>query len=258
MIPPVLETHSGITVVRDDLFPGGTKARYIPYLFERCDELVYASPVEGGAQVALAHVAREMGKYATIFVAQRRVPHPRNLQAKALGAKVLRVRPGYLSCVSKRAREYCERSGATLAPFGLDFPEAEQAISAAARMIPFKPREVWCAAGSGVLARALAAAWPEAERHVVQVGRALSPDEVAGATIHVYPIPFSRRGPAAPFPSDPHYDSKAWDFCAKRRSHSEGCLFWNVLGGTTIPSAVNRVSPQTCRARNPARTFGRC
>jgi hypothetical protein len=62
--------------------------------------------------------------------------------------------------------------------------------SGPARSIGIQPDEVWCAAGSGVLARGLAQAWPNASRHVVQVGRTLSPNDVAGAAIHKYPKSF--------------------------------------------------------------------
>lgn len=77
MKKPVVEMHSGIAVVRDDLFEGGTKARFLPVLFEGVDEVVYASPAEGGAQFAIATIAKSLGKKATIFVAKRAQPHPR-------------------------------------------------------------------------------------------------------------------------------------------------------------------------------------
>jgi hypothetical protein len=38
---PITEQHEGILVVRDDLFPGGTKARFIPRLFDGANEVVY-------------------------------------------------------------------------------------------------------------------------------------------------------------------------------------------------------------------------
>ncbi len=232
MMPIVIE-HAGVLVVRDDLLPGGTKARFMPMLFDGAREAVYASPAEGGAQTALATVARQLGKRATIFVAKRRKPHPRTLEAARLGATVIEVAPGYLSVVQARAREYCARTGARLAPFGVDMPEAIDAIAAAAIATGVDPDEVWCAAGSGVLARALAKAWPHARRHVVQVGRALTPAEVAGATIHVYPAPFGREAKLRPpFPSDPHYDAKAWEFCAARKGPGR-VLFWNVAGPVT-------------------------
>jgi len=50
---PVVTMHEGIHVVRDDLYPGGTKARFLPVLFDGgVEEVVYASPAQGGAQVA--------------------------------------------------------------------------------------------------------------------------------------------------------------------------------------------------------------
>ena len=228
MNAPILEIHRGITVVRDDLFPGGTKARFISKLFEGEREAVYASPPEGGAQTALAFTAKAMGRRATIFVAQRATPHPRTLEAAQLGAKVIPVSPGYLTVVQSRAREYCRNTGAFLIPFGADCPEAVEIIAAAARMTGQQPDEVWCAAGSGVLARGLALAWPDARRHVVQIGRELSPKDVAGATIHVHPRRFGEKAMiAAPFPADPHYDAKAWELCLAKRGPGQ-VLFWNV------------------------------
>lgn len=230
MTKPQVIQHDGVLVVRDDLFPGGTKARFLPLLFDGADEVVYASAAEGGAQTALATVAAQLGKRATIFVAKRAQPHPRAWMAKRLGAKIMQVSPGYLSTVQARARDYSLQVGARLAPFGVDMPQAITAIAAAAHSIGIAPDEVWCAGGSGVLARGLATAWPNARRHVVQVGRALSTDEVAGAKIHVYPLPFGREAKTkAPFPSDPHYDAKAWEICAARRG-SDRVAFWNVAG----------------------------
>jgi len=94
MTAPIVEQHRGIIVVRDDLFPGGTKARYIGRVFDGATEAVYASPAEGGAQTALAHTARAMGTRATTFVARRVRPHLRTLEAARLGAR---------SCPSRQA-----------------------------------------------------------------------------------------------------------------------------------------------------------
>ena len=199
-------------------------------LFDGVNEVVYASPAEGGAQTALATVAKQIGKRATIFVAQRAQPHPRTLMAKRLGARIEQVSPGYLNVVQSRARKYCHQTGARLTPFGVNMPGAIQAIAQAARSIGEKPDEVWCAGGSGVLARGLAQAWPNASRHVVRVGRKLSATDVAGATIYVYPKPFEwalKKLP--PFPSDPYYDAKAWEYCWEHKG-SGVVLFWNVTG----------------------------
>jgi hypothetical protein len=115
-------------------------------------------------------------------------------------------------------------------PFGADMPEAINTIAAAARATGIKPDEVWCAAGSGVLARGLAAAWPNARRHAVQVGRTLTLRDVAGATIHVYPAPFGRQAlRKPPFPSDPQYEAKAWEVATAYRGAGR-VVFWNVMG----------------------------
>jgi hypothetical protein len=227
---PATSRFENILIVRDDLYPGGTKARIFAPLFGRHDEIVYASPAQGGAQTALAHAAAATGKRATIFVAKRATPHPRALEAKRAGAQVLQVTPGYLTVVQARARAYCDKTGAYHLPFGADIAEAPEIIAAAARSLAIEPAEVWCAAGSGVLMRGLARAWPKARRHAVQVGRALKPADVAGARIHIYPKPYdyalAGRGP---FPADPHYDAKAWEICASRRGAGL-VLFWNVTG----------------------------
>jgi hypothetical protein len=229
--PQVIQ-HNGVYVVRDDLFTGGTKARFISLLFNGADEVVYASPAEGGAQTALATVAAQLGKRATIFVAERRREnwHDRTLMAERLGAKIVQVSRGRLNVVQARARQYSHHTGALLAPFGFDIPGATQTIAQTAHSIGIQPDEVWCAGGSGVLARGLAQAWPNASRHVVQVGRPLSPNDVAGGTIHEYPEKFGwALKHLPPFPSDPHYDAKAWEFCLAHKG-SGAVLFWNVTG----------------------------
>lgn len=232
MSAPIVKDHQGILVVRDDLYPGGTKARYLMRLFDKSDELVYASPAEGGAQTALAHCAKALGKRAVIFVAKRKEPHARARMAKALGARVFQVSPGYLAVVQARARAYCEEFGALLVPFGADLPEAVETIASAAMATGLKPDEVWCASGSGVLVRGLAKAWPGARMNAVQVGRVLSVNDVGGASIHTTRYDFGQEGPAAPFPADLHYDAKAWEIAKARRG--AGCVvFWNVTGPAT-------------------------
>jgi phosphoribosylpyrophosphate synthetase len=230
LIKPIVEIHDGIHVVRDDLYPGGTKARYIEKMFGDAEELVYATPCEGGAQTALAYVAKKLGKRATIFCAARKQKHPRVAMGESLGAQYHFVSPGYLNVVQARAEEYCDRTGATLTPFGVNTKAAIDTIAEAALETGLVPDEVWCAAGSGVLSRSLAKAWPWSARYSVQVGRELSYRDVDNAVIVNQPLPFSRATKAAvPFPSDPHYDAKAWSECVSRRGGGT-VLFWNVTG----------------------------
>jgi len=58
----------------------------------------------------------------------------------------------------------------------------------------------------------------------------LSSRDVAGASVHVYPMPFgneARRKP--PFPIDLTYDAKAWEVATARKG-ADRVVFWNVTG----------------------------
>ena len=228
--PEIQEVEPDLFVARDDLYPGGTKARYLGRFYEEtgCAEAVYASPSEGGAQFALPTVAKALGRAAHVFVAARKHPHARTLEARRFGARITLVRPGYLSVVQSRARRYAANTpGAALLPFGADLPYAAEAVAEAARKLDIRPVEVWCAGGSGTLSRGLQAAFPEAHHNVVQIGkRVLLP----GATVHVHHLAFAETEIQPQFfPSDAHYDAKAFSYCRKRRGDGP-VLFWNVAG----------------------------
>jgi len=232
---PIVQEHVGVLVVRDDLLAGGTKLRYLLGLYEQgVREIVYASPCEGGAQVSLARAARLTGRKATIVCAARKVRHGRTDEAAALGAKIIAVRPGYLSVVQARARRYASAQAAYLLPFGADIAGAVELIADAARSIDIYPTTVWCAAGSGTLARGLARAWPTADLHAVVVGRTVSSAQAGFATLHQSPYQFRDVAKTRPpFPSDGHYDAKAWEACLASKPRPD-TLFWNVMGPPTL------------------------
>ncbi|HEY5865361.1 MAG TPA: hypothetical protein VI542_07385, partial [Candidatus Tectomicrobia bacterium] len=129
---------------------------------------------------------------------------------------------------------YCDDTGASLLPFGLDAPAYIDALAFVALSTGEAPEEVWCVAGSGVLARALRQAWPTAHLCVVTLGREpiLPVDSV---TVYRAPESFEDRAAIPPpFPSCSHYDAKAWQFIQAHAS--PGALFWNV-GGDPLPAA---------------------
>lgn len=239
--PPLWEAeHDGIRVVRDDIVLGGTKARVVPALLAAlpADEWVYAGPAEGYAQVALALGCRAAGCAGTLFTPQRNEPAPLTRLAMRLGLSVVMVPAGRLNVLRARARDYCEMTGALLAPLGLHLPGMEAAVAELAAQLP-APAEVWVAAGSGLLARSLAAAWPSARINAVAVGHA--PDLPPGATLWRAPEPFARpsSGPAPPYPSVATYDAKVWPFAAKHAARDGSSLVWNVAAECPPPPAVD-------------------
>jgi len=225
MNAPIIEEIHGFLIVRDDYVPGGTKVRVLPQLMAgTAQEYVYATPAYGYAQIALAYAAAQMGKRATVFTAKRSVPHARTIEAKNAGAKIVMVPHGYLSNVQSKAKAYALHVGAALLPFGLDTPAFVHGLAQVAKQLPVKPKEIWCAAGSGVLCRALHIAYPEASLHAVQVGCVPT---VVSARIYVAQEKFENDAKnKPPFPSCSNYDAKVWQFM--KRYASPGALLWNV------------------------------
>lgn len=225
---PVVEMHEGLLIVRDDLIDGGTKRRVIHTLFDQQhDEYVYASPVFGYAQVALAYACRDAGKKAVIFCAKRKQLAPLTQEAADAGAIIHEVPAGYLVVVQARARDYCAANpAALLLPFGLNDPRMVAALADVARTLPLAapPTEVWTILGSGTLSRALQQAWPGATFFGVKVGAEPDPGR---AKIWTAAEKYERKAEwPPPFPSCSNYDAKAWRYL--KGFASEGALFWNV------------------------------
>ena len=229
--PPLVQDHDGILVVRDDHIPGGTKRSFADQLIAGHREVVYASPAYGGAQIAIAHAARELGVEATIFCAKRNRPHPRTMEAHQAGAKIVQVPAGYLSNVKAKARAYCQQTGAHLLPFGLETETAFTAIAARAASAQQQAGDidqVWCVGGSGVLCRGLQRGITARSFHVVQIGRTLQPADIGAAKVYIHPLDFAQDAKIRPpFPSCSNYDAKAWEFV--KRYSAGRVLFWNVM-----------------------------
>lgn len=234
----VIETYNGINVLRDDLLPGGTKSVILPSILDRGKSCyVYASPVYGGMQIALAAYCRSIGKQAVIFCAKRKEPHPNSLRAKAEGGVVYQVPYGYLSHTQKKAREYARDNSGQLIEFGGNYPAAIKAISDRMRMVSARlgrePDTVYCAAGSGTLLRGIISGTVTTRIIAVQVGAEVGnqvgsplPERV---TIKKYHKPFEKESTIkAPFPSCANYDLKGWEYCIRDKPGGM-VLFWNVL-----------------------------
>lgn len=232
---PQIQEVGSLKVLRDDLLPGGTKLRFLPFLVAGASEIVYGGPFCGAAQVALSVIGKESGQKVTLFTAERKELHQRQKQAVANGAEIKMVAPGYLTVVQKRARDYAAATGALFLPLGFDLPAASapflEAIRAV-RAIVGDPPEVWCATGSGMLARCLAVGFPSSKVIGIAVGlksRHGAQEMPANAELREAALPFDREErKQAPFPSCPNYDRKAW--MEAERSAAPGSLFWNVFG----------------------------
>lgn len=238
--PPLIQqmrtSHGArLHIVRDDLLEGGSKTRFLPFLIHTAKEVVFGGPFCGGAPLALSVLGRAMHIKVTLFYAARAELHRRQRLAQANGAELRFVSPGYMTNVQAKARDYAASAGALFLPLGFDVPAAEDPfveVMAGVRDSVGDLDQVWCAAGSGMLARCLARAFPRSEVHAVAVGLASRHEAQhfgPNVVLHPCPIPFEDETKATcPFPSCPNYDRKAWAQCI--RDARGQVLFWNVLG----------------------------
>ena len=244
---PVIESHDGILVVRDDLLGYGSKIRAADYLighdptYAHVKEWVYGScPAVGWAQISATYLANRYGKTAVYFMAKRDMAklHPAQRQGLALGGDYRWVPNGMLSVTQRRAKDYVAEDPSTraLLPIGLDHPTVVASFCRVARQLPVKPAYVWSVGSSGTLSRGLQAAWPEAEVHMVTVGHTPSETQRGRAMVHRSPYAFDKpvKGDdVPPFDSAAEYDAKAWSVLRKwRDDHTiqEPILLWNVAG----------------------------
>lgn len=242
---PQIVEHEGIYVVRDDLMPGGTKARGADCLIgndTQTQEWVYGSaPACGYAQVSIPYVTNRYNKKTVLFMAKRNMDNLHEFQKKgmSLGAEYHWVPNGMLTVTQKRAKDYVAASPETrkLLPIGLDHPLVIKCLAKVAQSLDVVPDEVWTVGSSGTLSRALQTAWPEAEVHVVHSGgHKMSEREIGRAVYHETLYKFEqpvKEDELPPFPTVNNYDAKAWS--PMKRWHEQmgrkgTVLFWNVAG----------------------------
>lgn len=233
---PVYEDHGRFVVVRDDLVPGGSKQRFLPHLVQGAREVVFGGPFCGGAPLALSVYGKREGVKVTLFYAKRKELHARQKLAQENGAQIVQVPHGYMNVVQKAARDYCARTGALFLPLGFDKPEASLPFIEAMRRVRSQVGqidEVWCATGSGMLARCLGVAFAGIPVRGVVVGlhsRNEKQRYTGNVSLLESPYQFARETKAtSPFPSCGNYDRKAWEM-AQEKARGKRILFWNVLG----------------------------
>lgn len=227
-----IETHLGVKVLRDDLLVGGTKSILMPSIIGEAQEYVYASPVYGGFQIALAEYCKTVGKKATIVCAKRKEMHPNTKQCLNAGANVIEVKCGYLSVVEKHARDYCQKTGAKKLELGANTRENKILIGNRVRQviqeIGHEPKEIFCAIGSGTLVESILQATTTAKIYGVAVGKEYA-SQHERLTVLKHHLKFEKESKfVAGFKSMPNYDLKAFEYCIKYKQ-SDDVLFWNVL-----------------------------
>jgi len=232
---PIIKKYNKIYVLRDDLLDGGTKSRFLPYVIGDAKEIVFGAPVCGGAPYALSVFGKHFDRKITLFYAETKKLNKRQQACLDNGAEIRMVPFGYMTHVQSKARKYAEENNALFLPLGFDVEKAEKPFvkfMESVKDVYGSFDQVWCAVGSGMLARCLSKGFDDSEINGVIVGlKSRNQKQNYGKNVILHDCKYEFKQESkyeSPFPTCNNYDRKAWEICEKE---SEGrVLFWNVLG----------------------------
>lgn len=240
-------------VIRDDNLTGGTKQRALAlYInkFPKTTEFLYISPPNGYAQIALAYIAKLLGKKATIVVSKQ--PKRTNLTQKAyeFGANIMeKSKPNTMKDLKPYAQAYVDKLNRKynsnyikIMPFGLDDPTYMKLLEDAIKeqlpqnMIDNPPKRMWLVAGSGTILRVLHNIFPDTFFNIVQVGKPIWDDILEQITdsnnkpnykLYIAPEKFWEEAKEQPpYPTVATYDAKLWQFVLQDAKPND--YIWNV------------------------------
>jgi hypothetical protein len=232
------------TLLDDGQLYGGTKQRLLGELLGDLteQEIVYAGPEGGMAQVALAICAKIWNKTAVVFLngSPESMQSPLVQLAIKLGADVHCSDTSYttLKQAQSDALAYVNANPRNryLVPFGLKskvgqpiFEMFRRALSICLSSIHTPPKRLWIVAGSGFVFDVLHSIWPDTIFMIVQVGKKIYPDQLRNIKhkFFIAPETFAQVSEIQPpYRTVPWYDAKLWQFVLK--FGQSGDFIWNV------------------------------
>lgn len=249
--PPVIiydiwEATNGkrFSVIDDGVLVGGTKQRLLGEIMGmvNAEEVIYAGPSIGIAQLALAYTASLWGKQSTIFLNTYRFDLDEYTKRSLYyGAKVFfaKKKTGRtLAETQKASKIYADKDKVRrlLLPFGIKSNSGElyfevfrKALLHALPENMHPPGRLWLVAGSGFLFDVLHSIFPTTKLMIVQVGRKIWPDQLHGIDCELFVAPetfYEIALQQPPYKTVPNYDAKLWQFVLQHGEH--GDFIWNV------------------------------
>jgi hypothetical protein len=226
---PVVKTHEGIRVVREDLITG-TKVRGASALISNIknDTLVYVQPRVGLAGVSLLDVAEKYNKKVVLFMPSSKKISDHQACCIERGAQPIFHRIAAMPNLNRIAEQWAKDNNAYFIPLGLKHEYVTAGVIKTALQIE-APKKCYIAISTGVLSRALQIAWPKTEFISVAVSRNLKDGELGRSDVISDPLVFQKvekDDNLPPFPTVPTYDGKVWKYIPKNTN--EDILFWNV------------------------------
>lgn len=241
----------------DGKLVGGSKQRLLGILLSTLneEEIVYAGPEGGMAQVALAYTCKIWGKRAVVFLngSSESMQSPLVQLAIKFGAQV-HLQPSTFSTSLRQAQQSAQDYVAQnpckrfLVPFGLKWKQGQPVFEMFRNSLLYviqdvirpPPTRLWIVAGSGFLFDVLHSIWPDTIFMIVQVGKTIWPDQLADVKHKLFVAPelFTEVSAIQPtYNTVPWYDAKLWQFVLKHGN--SGDSIWNV---GSVPANVEELA----------------
>ena len=239
-----------------DLF-GGSKIRILPKIVKdiKEEEIVYAGPDSGMAQIAISLIGLLNNKKVTMFVNTYKDIDPKPYLVD-FGINYLQTNYKFsfnpkgrtLKETHEAAEKYIKENPKNryLFSFGLKDEKTVslfEDILKEALVNVKAPERLWLVVGSGMILKVLQNIWPSTQYMCVQVGKTVWPDQLRDGKDKLYVAPefFSTTATLQPpYDTIPWYDAKLWQFFIK--DGKDGDYIWNVASLPTVESLQDILS----------------
>lgn len=247
--PPVIERHSGIFVVREDLaapeLPSGKLRGVIPW---------FAKLKADGARGVVNHATSHSNSHAIVSFAAREVgleaisvvnctnPTPQTKLAESFGGDVRYWDPMRLNVLRARCVDHSWPEGFRRLPWALCHWDALKHVSSLVDAVPTVDYHVVALGGGGyaaALARGLRRyTHPKLVGVVTSSTIATNRKRIGSLEpLHKVEVRLPDGGPVeTPFPSDPTYEWVAWPTALELAARGHSVCFWSV--GTRLTGDV--------------------
>lgn len=240
-----LDADRTVTIADDGVLFGGSKQRLLLPIVKAAPvgtQFVYAGAPQGAAQPALGYAIKHCPsrKFSgVVFITATNPPTPMTRRAASVGVEIREVRGNFKKVQEAAERYVAAKRNRVLLPFGLNSPEYIRILADALReawSTSPPPKRIWMVAGSLTMYAAYSAIFPDAEYHLVQVGKTIWPDQLRpSTTLHVSPLKFwEPTTDLPPYPSVATYDAKLWHF---RDLFRDDDVIINVAADELVPTS---------------------
>lgn len=226
-----VQKHGNLNIIRGDLYPGGIKCRVLTELFHNDiaeNEVVYCGCYFGHSGFALGLAGLTTGKKITLFLPapyqntyiQRQIESLNNVRC-------IITKHTHQDDMVNEAKIYAEKNSAYYLPVGFDYNLFIDKYIGQIHELKISPSELWVSGGSGVSARCLIKAYPNAKINVVNLN--VRKNSELGTAHKIWNIPEKLSEPAInppSYPSAKYYDAKIWQII--KRYASSDAYVWNI------------------------------